>query len=395
MAPHAHCSQHRFSRSDRVSAPHASPPTLTCVTGGIFLLRGEGDLVEMREQAYDSEALLQSLLAQYPSLLAGDQLALVPRRWLLIKREVSLVAEADGGGRWSLDHLFVDQDAVPTLIEVKRSSDTRIRREVVGQMLDYAANAVVYWPVERLRSYFEAGCEADRVDPAERIAERLGVETDQDAFWRALETNLQAGRVRLVFVADEIPPELRRVIEFLNEQMRPADVIGIEVKQYVGEELRTLVPRVVGQTAEAQTRKGRTPAAEWDWPAYASSLSEEKLELARALASAIETAVQARELSWQRVLRRGYIAFQRPGEYNVVVIELYRERPLRLAIKLPQPLPDLGVEDPYPDLEAAWDAQNKQWNWVIPSRELMPDVAPAVELTAKYQPASGPMLTPT
>jgi hypothetical protein len=33
-----------------------------------------------------------------------------------------------------------DQNAVPTLVEVKRSSDTRIRREVVGQMLDYAAN---------------------------------------------------------------------------------------------------------------------------------------------------------------------------------------------------------------------------------------------------------------
>jgi hypothetical protein len=32
---------------------------------------------------------------------------------------------------------------VPTLLEVKRSSDTRIRREVVGQMLDYAANGVV------------------------------------------------------------------------------------------------------------------------------------------------------------------------------------------------------------------------------------------------------------
>ena len=32
---------------------------------------------------------------------------------------------------------------MPTLVEVKRSSDTRIRREVVGQMLHYAANAVV------------------------------------------------------------------------------------------------------------------------------------------------------------------------------------------------------------------------------------------------------------
>lgn len=63
-----------------------------------------------------------------------------------------------GGNRWSLDHLFLDQDAVPTLVEVKRSDDTRIRREVVGQMLDYAANGVVYWPAERLRVDFETRC---------------------------------------------------------------------------------------------------------------------------------------------------------------------------------------------------------------------------------------------
>ncbi len=24
----------------------------------------------------------------------------------------------DGGGRWSADHLFLDQDAIPTLVEV-------------------------------------------------------------------------------------------------------------------------------------------------------------------------------------------------------------------------------------------------------------------------------------
>ena len=58
----------------------------------------------------------------------------------------------EGPGRWSVDHLFLDQDSVPTLVEVKRSSDTRIRREVVGQLIDYAANAVVYWPVEMLRA---------------------------------------------------------------------------------------------------------------------------------------------------------------------------------------------------------------------------------------------------
>jgi hypothetical protein len=119
------------------------------MSGGIYLLREDDELVEMLERPYDSEAVLQQLLAKHPSLLAGDQLeASAPRRWLLVAREASLPAEADGGGRWSVDHLFLDQDAVPTLVEVKRSSDTRIRREVVGQMLDYAANAVVYWPVE-------------------------------------------------------------------------------------------------------------------------------------------------------------------------------------------------------------------------------------------------------
>ena len=59
----------------------------------------------------------------------------------------------------------------------------------------------------------------------------------------------------MIFVADEIPNELRRIVEFLNEQMDPAEVLAVEVKQFVGEDIKTLVPRVVGQTAEAQKKK--------------------------------------------------------------------------------------------------------------------------------------------
>jgi hypothetical protein len=141
------------------------------VAGGIFLLSGE-KLVEMREQAYDSEDLLQSWLAKYPNLLAGgEQLAGSPRRWLLVKREAGVPDRETGSNRWSLDHLFIDQEAVPTLVEVKRSDDTRIRREVVGQMLDYAANGVVYWPAERLRADFETRCAREGKD-AEEVSGR-------------------------------------------------------------------------------------------------------------------------------------------------------------------------------------------------------------------------------
>src|SRR5215207_1256434 len=109
------------------------------MSGGIFLMRGDDELVEMHESPYEAEEVLQALIARFPSLLAGDQYAGdTPRRWLLVGRETALPDDEDAAGRWSVDHLFLDQDAVPTLVEVKRSSDTRIRREVVGQMLDYA-----------------------------------------------------------------------------------------------------------------------------------------------------------------------------------------------------------------------------------------------------------------
>ena len=223
---------------------------------GIYLIQDGGDLVEMRESPYDSEALLQQLLAQYPNLLAGDQInATRPRRWLLVTREMAVPGEEDGAGRWSLDHLFLDQDAIPTLVEVKRSSDTRIRREVVGQMLDYAANAVVYWPVEQIRAKFEATCSARQVDPDVEVGELVGPGIEVSEFWQKVKTNLQAGRIRMLFVADEIPPELRRVVEFLNEQMDPAEVLALEVKQFVGPGMKTLVPRVIGQTAVAEQRR--------------------------------------------------------------------------------------------------------------------------------------------
>lgn len=242
------------------------------MSGGIYLVQGDGQLVEMTEQDYASEDRLQELLAKHPNLLAGDQIdSNEPRRWLLVSREVSLASEEDGTGRWSVDHLFLDHDAIPTIVEVKRSADTRIRREVVGQMLDYAANAVVYWPVETLRSRFEEG----REEPEQELAELLeDVDADQEEFWQKVKTNLQAGKVRLIFVADEIPTELRRIVEFLNQQMDPTEVLAVEIKQYVGGNLKTLVPRVIGQTVEAQQKKTGAvrESKQWDEPSFFTAL---------------------------------------------------------------------------------------------------------------------------
>jgi hypothetical protein len=241
------------------------------MASGMFLIQNDGSLIEMEEHAYTSEDHLQELLATYPNLLAGNQIDEAnPRRWLLISREVGLPSEEDSFDRWSVDHLFLDQDAIPTLVEVKRSRDTRIRREVLGQMLDYAANAVVYWPVETIQAKFEATCAAQNAAPEEKLRKFLDVSGSPEDFWHKAQKNLHDGRIRMLFVSDEIPAELRRIVEFLNAQMDPAEVLAIEIKQYVGTNVKTLVPRVFGQTAPPPDLRPR----KWDMPSFFISLTD-------------------------------------------------------------------------------------------------------------------------
>lgn len=246
--------------------------------GKIYLITDGQALQPMEEQSYEQESLFQELLEQYPDLLAGEQIdAEHPRRWLLISREFGIPDHEEGASRWSLDHLFLDQDGVPTLVEVKRSSDTRIRREVVGQMLDYAANCVVYWPVDKIRTQFEACCNEQGIIAQEKVCSFIGSdevnEDTAEAFWGRVKTNFQAQRIRMIFVADVIPPELRRIVEFLNQQMDPAEVLAVEIRQFVGGNVKTLVPRVFGQTAEAGIRKGTKLAGkQWDETSFFAEL---------------------------------------------------------------------------------------------------------------------------
>jgi hypothetical protein len=107
----------------------------------------------MNETPYATEELLQRLVANYPDLIPGDKINPEnPRRWLLVDRELGIPGKQGGASLWSLDHLLLDQDGIPTFVECKRAADIRSRREVVAQMLDYAANGTKYWDIDHIKS---------------------------------------------------------------------------------------------------------------------------------------------------------------------------------------------------------------------------------------------------
>jgi hypothetical protein len=231
----------------------------------IFIVgENEDNLIALEEASYMTEEVLQGFLTRYPDLLPGNQIDPEnPRRWLLVAREMGVPGDAHESGRWSLDHLFLDQDGIPTFVECKRATDTRTRREVVAQMLDYAANGVEYWNMERLRQAAAETAQSRGRSLDDEIGSLLG-ESEEDGagvegYWENVEDNLRNRRVRLVFVSDSTPRELRRLVEFLNEEMSNVEVLAIEIKQFQregGQGQKALVPRVVGLTETARSVKG-------------------------------------------------------------------------------------------------------------------------------------------
>ena len=177
------------------------------------------------------------------------------RRWILVRRQQGIAEAEDAAERWAVDLLLLDQDAIPTLVEVKRGESRELRRMVVGQMLDYAANAA-YVRVEELREAFEESARADGHDPTARLAELLEGEDEAADYWELVRTNLKARKLRLLFVADHIPSPLARIVGFLNEQMPDVDVLAVEVKQFRAGESQTLVPTVIGRDSAPPAKLG-------------------------------------------------------------------------------------------------------------------------------------------
>jgi hypothetical protein len=224
----------------------------------VFVINSQGKTSAMtRIRCANEEKELLDLLENNFDLLAGDQIdPEEPRRWLLIKKEMAVPDPASGADRWSIDFFFVDHTGMPTFVECKRYQDTRSRREVVGQMMEYAANAQYYWDKDKIKDLAKKTA-ADKNDLLKDLLSSLQQEefSSIDDFFENVENSLKEGQIRLVFFLEESPHELRSIVEFLNNQMERSEVLIVEAKQYATDGLKIVVPSLFGYTEEARRIK--------------------------------------------------------------------------------------------------------------------------------------------
>ena len=154
---------------------------------------------------------------------------------------MGVTATANGSNRFNVSQLFLDAEGVPVVVTVKRTTDPRVRREAIGALLDYVADAWKHWTVRDLQELVHNSAIKNGTSVAAMI-DALHPGIEPDTYWRWVEDNIRTGRIRMVFVSDFIPPELVSVIEFLAAQMSPAEVLGVEVVRVQSDQTPVFVP---------------------------------------------------------------------------------------------------------------------------------------------------------
>jgi hypothetical protein len=197
----------------------------------------------------------------------------------------------------------------------------------------------------------------------------------------------------VVWVAPTFTDEHVAALEWLNSNTN-ADVgffaVSLEVLRIGDSPWAPHFTVVTRPNALIKSARPRTAAAEWSWSTYISDakIAPERVNLAKAIVDRLDEILAERQLPWQQRFRKGYVAYQRAGGYNVLVVDMMWNRPLRIAVKLPAPPEELGLDDPYPDLSGVWASSNSEWGWQVPTLDRVPDLNPLVDLAQRVMGAS-------
>ncbi|RUU14984.1 hypothetical protein EOD10_13185 [Mesorhizobium sp. M7A.T.Ca.TU.009.01.3.2] len=188
-----------------------------------------------------SEADIQALIHEHPTLLPIGEIDPIFSGAVPICRELVTAAG-------QIDNLLVTPSGLPIIVECKLWRNPEGRREVVGQILDYAKE-LTRWSSSDLQREVRRRLNRDG-DPLLEIVQLAHPEVDEIAFNDALTLNLRRGRFLLLIVGDGIREGVEAITEYLQRHAGLHFTLGlVELPIYaLPDGSRLVVPRVLART---------------------------------------------------------------------------------------------------------------------------------------------------
>lgn len=280
------------------------------------ILIQDKDGIRALEEGYATEAELQAFLRDHPDLLPLEEIDLTAPPLLCIGWEVGLTSGAE-------DILYIDQNGLITIVETKLRKNPEARREVVGQILEYAAQMSSWTSadVERQAERFFAspncagtyrGCTLEK-------AVNIFLEQSQtfpgfsyDDYVQQIQTSIEHGHFRLVIAIDEPPEPLLRTVEFVNRFSERFEMYLIQLKRFrdLARQQNIFVPALFGRVAATETK--RRVGRPWDKERFLQQASEKCPKSVPVLKRLIDFAEEEGAIVWGRGASIGSFQFVVP-----------------------------------------------------------------------------------
>jgi len=192
------------------------------------------------------EAWLRDFLFAHPAVLPTSAIDASYTDPLPVCRELRTPA-----GR--IDGLFVTRFGGLIVVECKLWRNPQARREVVGQILDYAKEIAAWDYADLQREVSIARSEQGTNALFELVAARYP-DTDETAFVDSVTRNLTRGRLMLLLAGDGIHENTERIVEYVSRYAGLHLTFGlVEVAGYGMPDDRLLVqPRVLARTVNLE-----------------------------------------------------------------------------------------------------------------------------------------------
>lgn len=220
-----------------------------------ILINREGSATKLKRIPFTErefyEGWLQKLIQDNPEVLPVNEIEPAFSPLVSIGKET-------GNNAGDIDNLFLSPQGYLTIVEAKLWRNPQARREVVGQIIDYAKE-VSSWSYEHLenkvKTYNREYRKSDLgIIDTLRLIEQID-ESEETDIVDAISRNLRRGRLLLLIVGDGIRESVEAMVDFLQQipqllftlalvELQVYEITEDDTKQYL------IMPQIVTRTRE-------------------------------------------------------------------------------------------------------------------------------------------------
>jgi hypothetical protein len=211
--------------------------------------------ISLPSEGYSGEAHLQEILFRDPDIVPVEDISsdteLSPIKLML--KEVGLP------GSGATDLVGIDKNGNIYIIETKLARNPEVRRQVIGQILEYAA----FLHEKGLDWLDDVVKKQKNVSISEYFDKLNDPDWDKESFEQNLRDNLNLGTFKLFIAVDEMNPDLQRIINYM-ENVLSMEIYALELRYFKDKDgMEILVPNVHGGK-----KKPPKPLPTWNWDRF-------------------------------------------------------------------------------------------------------------------------------